>query len=308
MKTDLLVLTDSSDKENYRVSQETIFPFLEHFGIPYRERDLADTDGADFDAGEILIAQEGTGYRLSAKIKTSLFRAVHEGAGLVNLDHHLNFWKDLSEPLQIEKIEAEGKTSLIRVGKTHYINQLQPLGREQTLLQPVEFLRTKTKGAPLLLSEEGSPLLLFSSSPKIVQFLVSPKLWLPDYFGHCAGLDDVLFQAIVWAAKKPFVTKTIPPFITCRIDDANGSANIFGKKRDSASKKIAYLDILNKFGYIPNIGLYLDDITEEDGPIIKKNMINDSLISLRTPSVILRISMNIRSICCIMGRNFPKPN
>jgi hypothetical protein len=269
MKTDLLVLTDSSDKGNYRVAQETIFPFLEHFGIPYRTFDLAHANEADFDTGGILIAQAKIGHRLSAKIKASLFRAVNEGAGLVNLDHHLDDWKDLSEPLQIEEFEAEDKTSLIRVGKTHYINQLQPLGTEQTLLEPVDFLRAKTKGGPLLLSEEGSPLLVYSSSPKLVQFLVSPKLWLPDYFGHCAGLDDVLFRAIIWAVKKPFVTKTLPPFVTCRIDDANGSANIFGKREDSANRKFMYLDILNRFGYIPNIGLYLDDITEEDGNIVK---------------------------------------
>ena len=272
---DLLVLTDSSDRENYSVPQEAIFPFLEHFGIPYRTFDLAHGNGADFDTGGILIAQAKIGHRLSAKMKASLFRAVNEGAGLVNLDHHFDDWKELAEPLQIERIEALGRndrpvaSTMITIGQIHYINQLQPPGTEKPLLQPVDFLKAKTKGESLLLSEDGWPLLLCSSSPKLVQFLISPKLWLPDYFGHCAGLDDVLFRAIIWAAKKPFVTKTIPPFITCRIDDASGSANIFGKKRDSANRKFAYLDILNKFGYIPNVGLFIDDITEEDGNIIK---------------------------------------
>ena len=37
MEITLLVILDSSDQENYRVYQETIPPFLEHFGIPYRE-------------------------------------------------------------------------------------------------------------------------------------------------------------------------------------------------------------------------------------------------------------------------------
>jgi len=105
---------------------------------------------------------------------------------------------------------------------------------------------------------------------KLTQFLISPKLWLPEYFGHCSGLDDILFRAIIWAVKKPFITKTIPPFIACRIDDANGSANIFEKKKDSANKNFAYLNLLNKYGYIPNIGLFIDDITEEDSKIIKK--------------------------------------
>ena len=275
MKADLLVLTDSSDRRNYRVAQETIFPFLEHFGIPCRIFDLVNANETDFDTGGVLIAQAEIGHRLSAKMKTSLFRSVNEGTGLVNLDHHFDDWKELAEPLQIERIEALSRgdrpvaPTVITIGQTHYINQLQPAGTEKTLLQRVDFLRTKTKGKPLLLSEDASPLLLYSSFPKLVQFLVSPQLWLPDYFGHCAGLDDVLFRAIIWAVKKPFVAKTIPPFVTCRIDDASGSANIFGKKKDSANKKFAYLDILNKFGYIPNIGLFIDDITEEDGNIIK---------------------------------------
>ncbi|MCK4590998.1 MAG: hypothetical protein KAT86_04530, partial [Candidatus Latescibacteria bacterium] len=244
MRTDLLVLVDSSDRENYKVSQEGMFPFLEHFGIPYREIDLTNMETTDFNVSGILIAQEGLGHRLPAKMKVSLFRAVNEGAGLVNLDHHLDDWKELAEPLQIERIEATSETSVITIGDTHYINQLQRPGTEKPLFQPVDFLRAKTKGGPLLLSEDEGPLLLYSSSPKLVQFLVSPKLWLPDYFGHCAGLDDILFRAIIWAVKKPFVAKMIPPFVTCRIDDANGSANIFGKKRDSANKKFAYLDIL----------------------------------------------------------------
>ena len=287
MKTNLLVVVNTLDRENHRVYQETISPFLEHFGIPYQSIDLAKEETIDFNASAILIAQEGLGERISKKIKESVYQAVKQGAGLVNLDYRLNFWKEICEPLQIERIEKEDKTSLIKIGESHCINEshphLPPPLRERApirwmgkieekgkLLKPLEFLKVKSKNKPLLLSEDNFPLLLCSPSPKLVQFLVSPKLWLPEYFGHCAGLDDILFRAILWAVKKPFVTKTIPPFITCRIDDANGSANIFGKKKDSANKNFAYVDILNKYGYIPNIGLFIDDITEEDGKIIKE--------------------------------------
>ncbi len=285
----LLIMIDSTAKENYRVSQETIFPFLEHFGIPYRGIDLAKEEIIDFNVNGILIAQEGLGARIPEKIKQSLYQAVKQGTGLINLDYHLNFWKELYEPLKIEKIEKESKTSLIKIGENHETHpHLLPLshppdgspslrgrieegGTEKKLLQPLEFLRVKTEGEPLLLSAEDiSPLLLISSPLKLVQFLISPKLWLPEYLGHCAGLDSILLRTIIWAVKKPFVMKAMPPFVTARIDDANGSANVFGKKRDSANKNFAYVGILNKYGYVPNIGLYIDDITEEDGKIIKE--------------------------------------
>ena len=271
MEINLLVLADSLDKENYSVAQETILPFLEHFGIPYREIDLAkEKEEINFNASGVLIAQEGLGETIPRKIKQSLYQAVKKGTGLINLDYHLNFWKELYQPLKIEKVEKEDKTSFIRTGETHYINQLQQSAIEKELLHPLEYLKVKTNSKPLLLAEDNSPLLLCSSSPRLVQFLISPKLWLAEYFGHCAGLDDILFRSIIWAVKKPFVAKMMPPFVTCRIDDANSSANIFGKREDSANKNFAYVDILNKYGYIPNIGLFIDDITEEDGKIIKK--------------------------------------
>ena len=270
MEISLLVILDNSNKENYRVYQKTILPFLEHFGVPCREIDLAKEESTNFNASGILIAQEGLGERMSKETKESLYQALKQGTGLINLDYHLDSWKELHQPLKIERIEKENKTSLVRIGETHYINQLQQPEAEKELLQPLEFLRVKTEGEPLLLSEDNSPLLLCSPSLKLVQFLISPKLWDEEYFGHCTGLDDILFRSIIWAVKKPFVAKMIPPFVTSRIDDANGSANIFGKKKDSANKNFAYLNILNKYGYVPNVGLYIDDITEEDRGIIKE--------------------------------------
>ena len=282
MEINLLVILDSSDKENYRIAKGTVSLFLKHFGIPYQELDLVKEESINFNASGILIAQEGLGKRMDQRTKKSLYRAVKQGTGLINLDYHLDSYKELHQPLKIERIEKEDKTSLIKIGEKHYINELHPhllppplrgrieeRGMEKQLLQPLKFLKVKTKNKPLLLAEDNSPLLL-CSSPKLIQFLISPRLWLPEYFGHCAGLDDILFRAIIWAVKKPFVTKTIPPFVTSRIDDANGSANIFGKRKDSANKNFAYLDMLNKFGLIPNIGLFIDDITEEDSKIIKE--------------------------------------
>jgi hypothetical protein len=61
----------------------------------------------------------------------------------------------------------------------------------------------------------------------------------------------------------------MPPFVTARVDDASGSSSLFGKSKKSANYHFQYLDKLNEHNYIPNIGLFIDDISSEDSKIIK---------------------------------------
>ncbi|PIW33914.1 MAG: hypothetical protein COW28_02095, partial [bacterium (Candidatus Ratteibacteria) CG15_BIG_FIL_POST_REV_8_21_14_020_41_12] len=61
MEINLLVILDSSDKENYRIAKGTVSLFLKHFGIPYQELDLVKEESINFNASGILIAQEGLG-------------------------------------------------------------------------------------------------------------------------------------------------------------------------------------------------------------------------------------------------------
>ena len=97
---------------------------------------------------------------------------------------------------------------------------------------------------------------------RIVQFLVSPRMWDAEYLGHFQGLDGLLWRSIAWAARKPFAMLVFPPFVAFRVDDANGSANLFGKRPDSANRGFGYLYALHEHGYIPNVGLFVDDISE----------------------------------------------
>ena len=39
-------------------------------------------------------------------------------------------------------------------------------------------------------------------------------------FGQFQGIDDLVWRGIVWAARKPFVMRGMPPFISMRVDDA----------------------------------------------------------------------------------------
>jgi hypothetical protein len=62
----------------------------------------------------------------------------------------------------------------------------------------------------------------------------------------------------------------MPPFVTARIDDASGSGSSYLVDKESAAASFRYIDGLNKFGYLPNVGLFTDDITPEDGKILKQ--------------------------------------
>jgi hypothetical protein len=60
--------------------------------------------------------------------------------------------------------------------------------------------------------------------------------------GYFKGLDDIFWRSLVWAARKPFVMQGMLPFVTMRIDDANGP--------------YSYIDQTN--GFIPVIAAFMN--------------------------------------------------
>ena len=276
----LLTIVDSS-KTEYRYVQEGFLAAFGHFGLPYRVVDLAKeelTPEKMLSASVLVIAQEGIGERFSAVMAQAIKEALEEsGLGLVNFDHRL-----LSYPSPLRNIFAglNGSISFIQSrglrieDEHHFLTQTYEKGQRGEFLGEMELavLSSEKRERVLVASLEGHPLLrLFPwGRGRVVQFFISPKMWHADYFGHCRGFDALFWKSLVWAARKPLIMMAMPPFVTVRIDDASGSASIFGKGKRSANKNFAYLGLFNKYGYIPNIGLYLDDITESDGRIIKE--------------------------------------
>ncbi len=41
--------------------------------------------------------------------------------------------------------------------------------------------------------------------------------------GPLAGLDDLFWRGLVWAARKPFCLRGLPPLVTMRVDDVAGT-------------------------------------------------------------------------------------
>ena len=179
---------------------------------------------------------------------------IKSGVGIVNFDYKYD--------IRSGKVLSNFKlTDSVHVtNNQHYITYFQPSGAVYSMLNPIEYaFSTEETGNVLLGTQDGHPLLTFAQIGKsrCVHFLVSPKLWSNEYLGHGEGLEDIIWRAIVWAAMKPLVMFAVPPFITARIDDCKGFDGF------------KYVDVLNEFGFVPNIGLFIDEVEESDSAKIR---------------------------------------
>jgi hypothetical protein len=59
--------------------------------------------------------------------------------------------------------------------------------------------------------------------------------------GPVAGLDDLFWRSLVWAAHKPFVLQALPPIVTMRVDDAKGPFDWIHTASDAGFKPWAGL-------------------------------------------------------------------
>ena len=276
----VLVVIDSSKKEFQYVKQEFFLTF-EHLGIPYRIIDLSKENLTPEKIGNcraVVIAQEGIGERFSPADGDSIKKAIEEsGVGLVNFDHHLNSYPSNLRNILIgtnKNIKFSASKGLKIKNSNHFITETYQKNQKAEFFQNIEtaILPSSFEKENLVSSLENYPVLRLShpGRGKIVQFLISPRIWRCEYFGHLHGFDGLFYKAIIWAAKKPFLMMAMPPFVTARLDDCSGSGSHYITNKDSAAVNFKYINTLNKYGYIPNIGLFLDDITDSDGKIIKK--------------------------------------
>jgi hypothetical protein len=274
----LLVLADSSAAEERLELDKTLLCALDHFGMPFQLFDLARETLSTkvlLDHPAVVIAQAGLGKHFSENDVAAIKEAVEQGVGLVNFDGLLSVY-----PAAYLRMLGIQSTSVARAVSVQVAETAHPVtagsepGRRYELVQPVEVAAAGSlpDASILLRTDQGRPAAFAEGLGKgrVVQFALPPKFWLPDYFGHVHRLDGVFWKSIVWAARKPFVMMAMPPFVTARIDDASGSGCHNLINSESAAFSFRYIDALNRHGYIPNIGLFTDDVTDEDAKVLKR--------------------------------------
>jgi hypothetical protein len=255
------VVVDRTAAPDWQAVPETIFSALDHMGLPYQ---LIDLGQATFDESQlanlraVLFAQAHLGRRLPSAANQALHQAVMGGLGLVCFDGYLN---EYAEPLRsllgVSGESAVAKRSRVQIQRDdHFITSTREQGLALFFTQPVDLTRLDGLGATaseqvLLRTDDQWPALLARpyGQGRVVVWTLAPQVWTKASFGHAMGLDDLFWKGIVWAARKPFVMKAMPPFVTYLEDDGSSSYNHF-----------RYLDVFNDHGYLPHVELHINDI------------------------------------------------
>ncbi|MFN4227856.1 MAG: hypothetical protein ACK4F0_06940 [Candidatus Ratteibacteria bacterium] len=270
------IIIDSLKTVQYSRSEKGIFSAIEHFGFHYKIIDLAFERFFEREIENtnlIVIGQEGLGFSLGKLETDILLKNLYSGIGIVIFDGYISSYpSDFLKSLKIEEIIPK-RTSKIKLEKNSWICQ-GTYNDEIELKNELMFYSVKFDNKfwnAFLYSEDWQVCGIYGrfGKGKIVLFLTSAGLWQDEILGHTEGLDDIFFRSLVWASKKPLITKTMPPFITARIDDVSGSGSKVAKYKETV-ERFKYVDILNKYKIIPNLGLFIDDIQNEDIPVLRE--------------------------------------
>jgi hypothetical protein len=270
----LLVLLDSRFPEARLLVHSTL-SLLDHCGMPFRTVDLAQGEisaATLAQASGVVLAQEHLGAAMGPEAWQAILEAVRSGMGLVNFDYDLEgSAAAVREALGLAGTGRGGAyltdaaDEIVVPDSRHYITWTQEAGARKRLKMPVpaRVVRPAPGTRTLAETQAGAPAALAArlGQGRIVQWLVSPKIWLRQYFGHARGLDDLFWKSIVWAARKPFVMKAMPPFMRFRFDDCHGHWR--------SGDDFRFIEVLNEFGHIPNASVCVRAITDDGARKLK---------------------------------------
>jgi hypothetical protein len=262
-----IVLVDSTSP-SYRDFVEYIQLYLDHYDLPYTIWDLASrelTPGLA-DASLVIVGHNLTAVengRLNSEKMKLLDSCVENGLGMVSFDgaaesliaRHVSTWMRASV---CKSSRAPQGQSITIFTNRHYIAQRKAAGEKIPFRGQFPLVDYGGVSSPFeTVAAVGSvPLITAGTRGKGRVVVFSSYAWLnPDHLGFFAGMDDLVWRSLVWAARKPFVMQGMPPLVSLRVDDCVG-----GKNGDWA-----YVEPINRVGIVPHLTFMLDDITEASG-------------------------------------------
>jgi len=262
----VLVVIDSRKAAERRGADQTVFPALDHFGMAWEVLDGGDAMGAipAYIAPRALyiIAHDGAGELLKPEAARQIAEAVRQGAGLVSFDRWPEQWPaPLRELLPGDFVH--GRTAMLRFAENSFITFGHPEGEELELGEEIAVtaLPAGEPWTPLLTDAEGRPVVASrqAGEGRVVVFSTGERPYAEGVYGHVRGIDGLLWRSLVWAAAKPFAMRCLPPFVTARMDDCNGTYNAF-----------EYVRVMNRYGIAPNLGLFTDEMGPTDWAAVKR--------------------------------------
>jgi hypothetical protein len=229
----------NSTSAKYLDFQRLIQPYLDNFGVPYTVQDIATNASTTNLINYALVVighkQFDTNHvHLDSNAQANISRAISNGVGLLNFDNDLavgalpryQFVQDIfgfGYGGAVTGVNAvfpptEPSSQMHYITALHQSNQTIPLRVSMSLAG----ITLPTNATAILLSS-GHPLLVVRKFGigRAVQW--ASYDWIPtDVLGPLEGLDDTFWRSLVWAARKPFVMRGLPNFVTFRVDDSEG--------------------------------------------------------------------------------------
>ncbi|HQG76862.1 MAG TPA: DUF4082 domain-containing protein [Bacteroidales bacterium] len=265
-----LVIVNSSSAY-YSDYTRYIKPYLDYFGIPYEQCNVASSALPSFSDYAVLIFGHRNVYSSNYPI-SQLETAISDGTGLYSFDPHLFDYSSSFNTL----ISSRSVTSrqIAIPNYSHYITSYHapdvynPNSNIIDLQRNMNAVQGSSLNNGITLATMGSgsqnvSLLQASTfgNGKIVKWCSYD--WVFDnILGPVFGMDDLIWKGIVWAARKPFVMQGIPPFVTMRVDDTDGSG-------PGVIENFEWIRICNDYGIIPWIGTFNNDIRRTNIPTLK---------------------------------------
>jgi len=205
----------------------------------------------------VLALHAGVESQLQACFSNALVQAMGDGVGFVSLDHR--FPGNVPWTRKLKCLARRWTNSFEFPSTDSFIAALKSAGERITWAAEIEMTQASydpSEYEAIVLSK-GLPAVIRHRRRAEVRFLFDSSYWFAAHCNDSLGMIDVLWRAIVWAARKPFPVLSVPPFVTARIDDCNGTRRNF-----------SYVDVMNRHGILPHLGLFMDHIPGT-GPVVE---------------------------------------
>ena len=272
----VVVLVNSSSTR-YLDFTHFIQPYLDNFGFPYTVLDISTNtpDSSIGDCALIIIGHRQLDTNLTyltAAAQATLSQAVANGTGLVNFDNDLSV-AGVGRYQFVQNIfgfsygsSATGTSASLPPtepsARMHYVTSRHPTNDIVTFRSSLVLpALVAPASAKVLAQVGGQPLVTAAAYGQGRALQWSSYDWMVStVLGPVDGLDDVLWRGIVWAARKPFVMRGMPNFVTMRVDDVSGP--------------FAWVHAANAVGFKPFLALFYLLVSESSAADLRTLVTN----------------------------------
>jgi hypothetical protein len=285
---DALVIVNS-DSARYLDFRNNIQPYLDNFGVPYSVLDLkTNTVTTDITQHALIII----GHReidanhdyLDASAQNILSLAVSNGTGLVNFDCALSsdsvspnytFVQDIFAFTNSSDTVSSADITFPATepgSQLHYITALHSTAesisiRSNLVLAGVTFPANVTA----LALRGADPLIMITTHGQGRAVQWGGYEWMTMAVkGPMAGLDDLVWRSMVWAARKPFVLRGMPNHVVMRVDDVAGPT----AGAASSTALTDWVRIATETGFKPHLELFYNCLNQGEISGIRKAVTN----------------------------------